>query len=228
MARRGDAVTLTLDVYTRLRQAILQGQLAPGQPVRPAELSKQFEVSVSVVRESLTRLAEKGLVTSEHNRGFHVTRLSQDGLTQLVDARQLNECRALELSVERGDLGWEGALLSAHHRMVNTPVYAREDPENSNEPFAEAHRAFHFALLDACGNEILLEICHRLYDAGELYRRWSAPLMSKRPKAHNEHKAIMDAALRRDMLEASRLYAAHLARTANLALQVTDQQAKTP
>ena len=224
MARRGDAVTLTLDVYTRLRQSILRGELAPGQPVRPAELSKDFDVSVSVVRESLTRLAEKGLVVSEHNKGFHVTRLSQEGLTQLVDARQLNECRALELSIERADLAWEGALLAAHHQMSNTPVYAQEDPEHSNEPFAEAHRAFHFALFDACGNEVLLDICHRLYDAGELYRRWSAPLLSKRPKAHTEHKGIMDAALRRDVPEATRLYSAHVARTANLALQVTDSQ----
>jgi DNA-binding GntR family transcriptional regulator len=223
MARRGDALTLTQDVYARLRQAILRGELAPGQPVRPAEVSKQLDVSVSVVREALTRLAEKGLVESEQNRGFFVTRLSEEGLAQLVLVRQLNEGRALELSITLGDLTWEGDLLAAHHRMVNTPVYAQEDAEHSNEAFAAAHRDFHFALFNACGNATLLDICHRLYDAGELYRRWSAPLISKRPKGGNEHKAIMDAALQRDVPEALRLYSEHVARTANLALQVSER-----
>lgn len=219
MARRGDALTLTVNVYEQLRGEILGGQLMPGERVRPAELGKRFEVSVGVVREALTRLVEQNLVVSEHNRGFRVVTLSTEGLQHLLLARQLNECRALEISIERGDINWESEVVAAHHRMISTPVYTQEDAEHSNDAFAVAHKDFHFALLSACDNTYLLEISHRLFDASELYRRWSAPMLTARPKAPREHKAIMAAALERKTEEASALYATHIATTAKLVLK---------
>lgn len=220
MARRGDSLTLTLDVYEQLRADILGGQLPPGERIRPSEVGKRFNVSVGVVREALTRLTEQDLAVSQHNRGFEVVTLSPERLEQLVVTRQLNECRALELSIEHGDLQWEADVVAAHHRMVNTPIYQEEDAEHSNEAFSRVHRDFHFALMAGCQNEYLLSICERLFDAGELYRRWSAPMLGARRKsAKSEHKAIMDAALARKVAEASELYAQHIATTSKMVLK---------
>lgn len=219
MARRGSALTLALDVYEQLRAEILGGQLAPGTPLRPSDLGARYSVSVGVVREALTRLTEQKLVVAEQNRGFRVVTLSPDQLRHLLLARQLNECKALELSIERGDLAWESEVVAAHHRMVNTPVYVHEDAEHSNDAFSKAHKEFHFALLAACENPYLLDVCNQLYDASELYRRWSAPMLGSRPRAGKEHRAIMDTAIARKVAEASALYAQHIGITASLVLK---------
>ncbi|EME18544.1 GntR family transcriptional regulator [Rhodococcus triatomae BKS 15-14] len=211
-----------MDVYEQIRQKILTGKLAPGTPLRPSELGADLSVSVGVVREALTRLAAQRLVDSEHNRGFHVITLSPDKLKELVSARQLNECRALELAIERGDVNWEGNVVAAHHRLVNTPVYTNEDDDHTNDAFLAEHKTFHFALLNGCGNRYLLDICNQLFDAAEVYRRWSAPMIDRRSNAAQEHRAIMDAALARQPGEAARLYAEHIGITAELVVQRFD------
>lgn len=216
MARRGSSVTLAVDVYEQIKRDILAGRLAPGTPLRPTELGSRLNVSIGVVREALTRVAAQNLVESEHNRGFHVVKVSPQKLEELVSARQLNECRALEVSIERGDVNWESDVVAAHHRLIHTPVFAREDDEHSNDAFLSEHKRFHFALLAACGNRFLLEICNELFDASEVYRRWSAPMIGHRSDAANEHRSIMDAALDRDADLAVRLYAEHIGRTADL------------
>ena len=217
MVRRENEATI--DVYEHLRQEVLAGRFEPGAKLPPAALAKEYGVSLGVVREALTRLTEQELAVSERNRGFQVIEISTDRLEQLLEARQLNECRALVLSIERGDIDWESNVVAAHHRMTNTPVYRVEDEVHSNAEFALAHKTFHFSLLEACANEYLLSTCNRLFDAGELYRRWSVPMLGSRPHAGREHKAILSAALQRDGERAAELYASHIATTSRLVIE---------
>ncbi|HEY4332188.1 MAG TPA: GntR family transcriptional regulator, partial [Ilumatobacteraceae bacterium] len=191
--------------------------LAPGQRIKPAEIRDRFDVSVGVVREALTRLAEQHLVRSELNKGFQVVSISADELRQLTDARKVNEGAALRMSIERGDVSWEGEVLAAHHRLVRTPIYPYNDPDHTNEGFSAAHDQFHFILMAACGNEYLLDVCRRLFDAAELYRRWSTS-GGKTRDAKAEHKAIMEAALARKSDDAVALYQKHIDRTAEVIL----------
>ncbi|MEG2631346.1 MAG: GntR family transcriptional regulator, partial [Comamonas sp.] len=65
------AVPLAEQAYRRLRQSIVKCEFAPGQRLRVEELSRQFEISSSPLREALSRLAEQGLVQAFENRGFH-------------------------------------------------------------------------------------------------------------------------------------------------------------
>lgn len=217
MARRGPARTLTEDVYRQLRADVLAGRLSPGEPLKAAELGIRFDVSVAVVREVLTRLAEQGLARSEPNRGFIVTPLSHDDLRSLVEARSINESAALRSSLERGDLEWEGGVLAAHHRLAHTAEYESDDPARISEEWAAAHTIFHASLIGACGNPTLLEICARLWNASELYRRWSLPHDSRRD-VPAEHSAIMTAALAREIPRATELLRNHMWRTTDVLL----------
>ena len=215
MAKRGEADTLAYGVYQEMRTDILSGRLVPGERLKPAELSQRFNVSVGVVREALTRLAEQHLVRGEHNRGFQVVSLSLTELSQLTLARKINEGTALRLSIEHGDVAWEGEVLAAHHLLANTPVYPYDDPEHTNDEFSAAHERYHFTLMQACDNVYLLDICHRLFDASELYRRWSTS-GGKRRNVKQEHREIMEAALARRTDEAVELYERHIERTASV------------
>jgi DNA-binding GntR family transcriptional regulator len=72
---------------------------------------------------------------------------------------------------------WEAKLVAAHHTLANTPRYQHVDGvQQLTEPWAAAHATFHATLIEACGSPILRDICRSLYDASELYRRWSSSM----------------------------------------------------
>lgn len=214
MARRGSSETLSEDVYLQLRADVLAGRLLPGEPLKPGELRLRFSVSVAVVREALTRLAEQGLARSQPNRGFAVTPISQADLTALLEARAINDAAALRASIEHGSVAWESHVLAAHHRLARTTEYDPEDSARVTDEWAAAHSEFHFTLLEACGNPILLDICARLWSATELYRRWSLTRDAGRDLPV-EHDQLMRSAIDRNVETAVARLQAHMRRTAD-------------
>jgi DNA-binding GntR family transcriptional regulator len=199
--------------YTALRAALLHGEFTPGQPLRPQELADQHGVSLAVARESLLRLVADGLAERLPTRGFAVPAVGADRWQQLAQARAVVEPAMLRMSIERGDLDWEVRVRAAHHRLAGTPTHDRADDRHYSDAWAEAHRVFHRTLLDACGNDVLLELFDRLWTTGELARRWSGSLAPGRD-ATVEHRALEEAALARDADRAVELLVHHLVGTA--------------
>src|SRR4051794_21810018 len=99
------------ELALELEQAIVRGELAPGQVLRQEELSERYGVSRTPVREALRRLAALGLVSFEPNRGVRVRTLSRDELREAFLVRAELESLATELAVPR--LGAEGLLALA-------------------------------------------------------------------------------------------------------------------
>lgn len=194
MARTAVARTRGGHVYEAIRAAILAGEFTPGQKLKPNELKVQYGVSLSVVREALARLAEQRLVLSQPNQGFQVVPVGEKELRDLTDLRVMVESFAMRRAIERGDVGWEAAIVAAHHTLTATPI----SYHGSNEPWEEAHRQFHYALIKGCDMPIVLDLCSSLFDASRLYRRLSAPLVEGTRDIAAEHLQIMEAALARD------------------------------
>ncbi|HWL03050.1 MAG TPA: GntR family transcriptional regulator [Microbacteriaceae bacterium] len=219
MVKKAGAETLAGEVAERLRAAILAGRFHAGEWLRPADLRVEYGVSATVVRDALARLAEQHLAVLSPNRGYHVVQFGEQDVRELVEFRIVAETAALDLSIARGDMEWEGAVVAAHHRLRAAGV----EPGYGSDEWFLAHNAFHLALLTACGNSLLLEACRDGLSAGDLYLRWSrresgleagtlAP--SRDPDA--EHAAILDAVLGRDAELAVHRYREHLERTADL------------
>jgi DNA-binding GntR family transcriptional regulator len=213
MSQTRTAKTLVEDVYARIRTDILGGRLQAGQRLKLALLCKEHAVSLSIVREALTRLAAEKLVRAKPQQGFAVIGLSVDELRDMTVARIAVESVALRRSIERGDLEWEGRLLAAHHRLANTPVRAVDNPSRLSAAFTEAHAAFHATLIDACASPTLIDICRSLYDGSELYRRLTYALNRGRRTKAVEHRALMEAALARKADLAVNLLAKHFEQT---------------
>jgi DNA-binding GntR family transcriptional regulator len=200
-------------VYALLRGAVLHGAVAPGQPLRPQELADEHGVSLAVARESLLRLVGEGLAERLPNRGFAVPEIADDRWQQLAQARAIFEPTMLRLSIERGDLDWEARVRAAHHRLTGTPPYEQEGDAYYSDAWAAVHRDFHRTLLDACGNDVLLETFDRMWTATELARRWSAAAKPDRDGV-GEHHALEQAALSRDADTGAELLNRHLTGTA--------------
>ena len=212
MAKRNGALTLTESVFLELRKDILTGRLAPKSPLMPVELRERFGVSIAVIREALTRLASQGLAIQSPNYGFSVIALTLSDLNNIIEARRINECAALELSIARGDVVWESNILALHHQLEQLTEHPIDDTVQMNDNWSDLHGRFHHSLIEACGNPVLLEICSRLWNMSELYRSWSVSSNHNRP-ASAEHKAIMEAVLSRDTTLALNLYYKHIKNT---------------
>lgn len=199
-------------LYGTLRAAVLHGEFAPEQALKPQELATAEHVSLAVAREALLRLVGEGLATRLPNRGFAVPAVDAERWQHIAEARALTEPVMLRLSVERGGVDWEVRVRAAHHHLARTPVYAPGDAFVSDE-WSEAHRLFHRALLEGCGNPVLLDGFDRLWTASELARRWSGTVGPARDGAE-EHSALEQAALSRAANRAADLLTRHVLRTA--------------
>jgi|SRR5665647_961368 len=200
-------LTRTDEVGERLRHDILSGSLTPGQRLKFPVLAEGYGASVGVIRESLVKLFEQGLVVSEPHLGFRVTPLTQAGFEELTDARTELEVFVLRRAVKDGDLDWESRVVAAHHRFERTPPNEDGTAGTPTEAWLDAHAAFHNTLLDGCRNRRLLRMAASLRDETELYRRWATP-RPEAPADENapvEHRALLDAALARDADEAERV-----------------------
>ncbi|GIF05234.1 GntR family transcriptional regulator [Actinoplanes siamensis] len=193
-------------IYGTLHESILRGEFAPGAPLKPQELAGEHGVSLAVVREALVRLVGDGLADRLANRGFAVPRPSDQRWQELTEARRTIEPAMLRLAVERGDLDWEARVRAAHHRLTRTP--ASEPVE-----WPRAHRGFHRALLEGCGNTVLLETFDRLWTASELVRAWATERATARDHI-GEHRRLEQAALAGDADTAAALLEQHVTRTA--------------
>jgi GntR family carbon starvation induced transcriptional regulator len=205
-------------VHDGIRADILSGALLPGTPLRLAALAKRYAVSMSVVREALTRLAEHNLAVLAPNQGFRVVEISRADLLELTDLRTNLEGIALARSIERGDVQWEAQVISAHH-VLERATMAREDGLGSTDEWSDAHADFHAALVSACESPRLLSITQSLRNSAELYRQLSALRTAETGRdLLNEHRELMQLAVARNAPDATAALALHLERTTQLVL----------
>src|SRR5258708_39160738 len=95
------------DVADRLREAILHGELSPGQHLREEELGERLQVSRGPVRDAFVLLEREGLVTSSRHRGVSVVDVTLKDLHEVYTLRSALEPLAITLAIQRatgGDL----------------------------------------------------------------------------------------------------------------------------
>ena len=76
--------TMSDDIYNRLRDAIVSGELRPGERLRDYELAETLGTSKTPVRHALDRLAEHGLVEMQRNRFTRVAPIDLDDVRDAV------------------------------------------------------------------------------------------------------------------------------------------------
>jgi DNA-binding GntR family transcriptional regulator len=197
--------------YRALRRDVVLGVMRPGERLHLNRRARESGVSLSVVREAAARLASEGLLESAPQRGFWVRELSLEDLRDLAFTRIQVERIALTESIEHGDLAWESQLVAAHHSLGSTQILGSD--EAPNHTWMVLHNRFHAALVAACPHPRLLAIRQQLFDTAELYRYWSGAGRVESRVLLDEHTAMMNAAIDRDVEGATALLIGHLERT---------------
>ena len=185
--------------YTRLRADILGGELLPGMKLKLDALRDRYDVSVSTLRETLSRLAADGLVEAEGQRGFTVVPATLADLIDITETRRLLECHAAKLSVDRADLEWESRLVAAYHKLSKAEELVAKEGDKHAEQLERYNREFHIALISGCNSRWLLHFHGQMYDQSLRYRMLAFRVKDfPRDQSRREHKQILDAALTRD------------------------------
>lgn len=202
--------------YVRIREAIIVGRHQPGARLHIQDLSDELQVGASPIREALNRLVSEGLVSQHDQRGFRVASLDLKDLDDLFDARCWANEAALRASIQRGGRDWEEKVVLMLHRLRRAPRLVEVDSGLRGAEWENAHDEFHNALIGACGSTWMQNFCQRTSDAAARYRAISRAALGGQRGDEDEHMAIAEAAIARDVEKAVSLLTSHLRRTRDL------------
>jgi DNA-binding GntR family transcriptional regulator len=211
--------TLFEGVYQDLRADILACRLRPGAKLQINLIAEERSISISGIREALSRLSAEGLVISEPQRGFRVSPVSREDLYDLTRTRMDIEALCLSRSIEQGGVDWETAVVAAMHRLSRTAYWAGDNDRRLSDEWATAHHSFHEALVGANGSLHLTRFRAALYQQSERYRRLSVPVFPKIRDVESEHRAMAEAALKRQTSRACELVSEHLLLTMKIIIE---------
>jgi DNA-binding GntR family transcriptional regulator len=199
------------DIATQaLRDAVVTGELAPGDALRPEHLARRLGMSASPVREALMRLESLGLAERAPRRSVRVRELTVQDLRDSYDLRLVIEPLAVSRAAERFKQA------DADKARTHLNAYQEANERNSLTEAREAHAGFHFAIYEASGSSWLVRAILPSWENCERYRLVSRAGLDVE-RRNEEHQQILEACIRHDPEAAVAALRTHLETTANLA-----------
>ncbi|WP_342363877.1 GntR family transcriptional regulator [Terrarubrum flagellatum] len=215
-AHLANSETLSERAAALVEHDILAGVWQPGDRLGIQALSERYGVGATPLREGLSRLVSRNLISAVGQKGFRVASMSEADLFDITQVRIMVEIEALRRSIRDGRDDWEANVISSLHRLVRS---VERDPETMREgtpEFDRLHKAFHRSLLEACGSERLLRLHDDLYYQAYRYRRTMMSRFSEHGSFVEAHRTLADAVLSRDATRAEAELAQHLRQTLNI------------
>lgn len=212
------------EILARLRDYVVEGNLAAGARIPERQLCEMFGVSRTPLREALKVLASEGLIELLPNRGARVRTLGEQDIRELFDLVAGLEALAGRLACEAITNDEISEIETLHHEMY--AFYMRGDLHG----YFQTNQAIHHRIVAAARNGALSDA----YAAhtGRIRRiRYAANLARKRDRwgeAMREHEAILDALRRRAGPELSDILFMHLRNKQAAAIEHLSDSRSTP
>lgn len=189
-------------VFETLRDAIITGQLKPGERLMEVQLAEELGVSRTPVREAIRKLELEGLVVMVPRKGAYVADISTKDVAEVFEIRAALESLAAGLAAER----ITQEELEELHRILET-----ESTENLDlETLIEVDTAFHEVIYKASRNERLVQIISNLREQIQRFRSITLAKPGRMKDALKEHKQIVEAISQGDVALARQLAQQHI------------------
>ena len=198
--------------YELIKQAILKGELVPGQSLVESVLAATCQVSRTPIREALTRLEQDGLI-SRSDRGLIVRERSPEEILDIYQARIVLEGTAAAIASERRN---------EHDVRILRSLVKQTDQVDSGDDDAkvEINRAFHRAVWAASHNDCLLDLLERLDLHLGRYPATTLSFPGRWEEAKQEHVTLVDAVESRDGVKARDTALSHFTKARDIRLQL--------
>lgn len=189
-----------------LRDAILNGEIGPGERIRQEEVAERFGTSRLPVREALRILEAEGLTEHEANKGARVPRLAMHEVDVIYQMRERLEPLALAESIPH---------LTDSELVRLNEVQERIEANTDVGSFLALDREFHLLTYTGCRIEQLTGMVTRLWNSTQHYRRAFVSISGpgRMWVVNAEHRLLLDAIERRDVVDADRYLSGHIRRT---------------
>jgi DNA-binding GntR family transcriptional regulator len=193
------------EAVDRLRDLIVQGQLAPGARLNERLLCQELGISRTPLREAIKLLASEGLVALLPHRGAQVAPIEPGQLAETLAVMGALEALAGELACQHAPAERIDEIRRLHEEML--AMHERGDLAS----YFRHNQAIHQKIVEASGNATLANM-YRQLNANVLRARYMANLSRERwDEAVREHEQIIAALTARDVARLRRLLKDHLA-----------------
>jgi DNA-binding GntR family transcriptional regulator len=209
--------TIDEQVYARVRQAILEGQLEPGQDLVISTLAQQLGVSRIPVMRACHRLVGEGFLLANPRRSLTVVALSEERMAETVEVLLALECLALEHAALEATPAFIGRL---HAQNMEVQQFRR--PPGSLV-VNTADYGFHDLIWQAANRPYLREQIKMVYDHHEPARALSRRLHQPAQSA-GEHEEVIRALERHDAAAAQDALRRHRSRALQRAITALRQK----
>ena len=196
-------------VFQTLEQAILMGDLKPGERLMEIHLAEQLGVSRTPIREAIRKLEQEGLVVNIPRRGAYVAEITKKDLSDVLEVRSALEELAVELACRRISPEELAELKTACARFID--AIGQNDLEQS----ARQDIAFHDVIYKASRNDRLIQMATNLRMQMYRYRIEYLKDESAHPVLIHEHRALIDCIERKDIPGAKNVMRSHIENQAN-------------
>ncbi len=148
--------TLREKILETIREAILKGDLKPGEKVAEPELAERFGISRTPIREAFRQLESEGYLTVIPRKGAVVAALSERDVQEFYAIKSILEGYAAELAAKNLTDKDLAKLESINERLKEIAQ------EGDVKAFYRVHNEFHDTFLKAADNSKLYELIHQL------------------------------------------------------------------
>lgn len=191
-------------VFNTLRQAILRGELKPGERLMEIQLANKLGVSRTPIREALRKLELEGLVNMVPRKGAEVADITEKSLRDVLEVRKALEELSVQLACEK----------ITEEEIEELKLVAERFKDTLNDQdvtkIAEADVAFHDVIYTATDNQKLILLLNNLREQMYRYRVEYLKKEEAYPQLIAEHEELIDNISKRNKEEATRIMCEHI------------------
>lgn len=190
---------LRTQVYDVLRNKLINCVYTPGTLLNEAQLSEEFGVSRTPIREALNRIAHEGFIKIMPKKGIYVTDVTLNDVLQIFQTR---------LAVEPLTLRMAGPSLPKEDLLAYREKFMGPEPDITDG--FRLDTAMHLFIVDHCGNRYLVDMMHKVFDENTRVVIATEQNKAKIHDARKEHLEILNLLLAEKFDKACQSMASHV------------------
>ncbi len=205
-------------VFNTLREAILKGDLKPGERLMELQLASKLGVSRTPIREAIRMLEQEGLAVTTPRKGAEVAKMTLKDMEDVLEIRDALDELAVRIACQK--------ISDEQLRQLEDvkELFEKSTQTGNVKKIAEADVSFHDVIYEATGNPKLVTLLNNLREQVYRYRVEYIKDPKNYPTLIAEHEAILDSLKNRDVKNAVEAMHVHVANQAEAVKMVIQEQ----
>lgn len=205
-------------VFNTLREAILKGELKPGERLMELQLASKLGVSRTPIREAIRMLQQEGLAVTIPRRGAEVAKMTEKNMEDVLQIREALEILAVQLACEKVT---KQQVLKLEEAVEE---FERAVKTGDLKQIAQSDIDFHDKIYEAADNPRLVNLLNNIREQIYRYRVEYLKEEENYPNLIEEHRKIFAGLKNRDKSFVTEMTEKHLKNQANAVKAIIREQ----